>query len=236
MVYRRLPNSTPQRLMTLSYLHERVAVTPPAQVPLTAATIERLNTFFPQYHQKTKEVNVALYRQASQTTRVVQAKKLAYWLVLDFIDAVQNAVRRGFFPASVRSYYGLPIERRARPNLNTEADIIERGEQVVRGEAERVARGGVPVTFPAIADVAAAVEDFNQKNLQQSNVKDAYDRAQEALAADNEKADKLILKCWNEIEAAFDEGDKPSLRRKAREWGVVYVERKKKKEEGSTEL
>jgi hypothetical protein len=236
MVYRRLPNSTPQRLAVLLHLSQRVAATPPALVPLTAATIEKLNTFFPQYHQKIKEGKVALYQQASQTARVVPAKKLAMWLVLDFLDAVQNAIRRGFFPPSVRSYYGLPVERRTRPILNTEADIIEQGERVVRGEAERVARGGVPVTFPAIADVAAAVEDFKQKNLQQSNVKDAYDRAQEAIAAENPKADKLILKCWNEIEAAFDEGDKPSLRRKAREWGVVYVERKKKKEEAKTEL
>ncbi len=28
---------------------------------------------------------------------------------------------------------------------------------------------------------------------------------------------------WNEIETAFDEGNKPSMRRKAREWGVVYI-------------
>jgi hypothetical protein len=36
-------------------------------------------------------------------------------------------------------------------------------------------------------------------------------------------ADQLILRMWNETEAEFDTGDKPSMRRKAREWGVVYV-------------
>jgi hypothetical protein len=54
-------------------------------------------------------------------------------------------------------------------------------------------------------------------------LKTAYDTAQEAVNELNPDADKVILRMWNEIETTFDTGDKPSMKHKAREWGVVHI-------------
>jgi hypothetical protein len=229
MAYRRLPNSTPQRLRALMAIYNRAAATPPAQLPFKQETIDRLNVFYPAYHQKITDMAKALSAQAGITAQVITAKQAATWLVLDFIDALQNAIRRGAFDASVRALYDLPMEKRQRPKLQSEQDIITWGENIHDGETKRISLGGAPITFPSLAEVDAATQDFKTKNLQQSEKKYAYDNAQEAVQTENQKADKLILKCWNEIESEYDVGDKPSLRRKAREWGVVYVPRKGEK-------
>lgn len=227
MGYRRLPLSTPQRERALRHIHDRKAVTAVANLPFKTSTIEQFDLFYPGYMEAVLNTGKTLSKQAGITIKVVEAKRSAILHLNDFIDALQNAIRRGVFPEAVRAYYGLPVEKRWRPKIQTEADVLEWAENIHDGETKRIAAGGAPVTFPSLAEVDAVTNDFKTKNLQQAEDKYAYDTAQETLAAQNKKADQLIRRCWNEIETTYDEGDKPSMRRKAREWGVVYVETKK---------
>ena len=66
--------------------------------------------------------------------------------------------------------------------------------------------------------------DMKAALASQSNLKDDFDHAQEAVAALRADADSLILRIWNEVETYFSEEDIESKRRYAREWGVVYSE------------
>lgn len=230
MGYRRLPLSTPQREIALRQINDRKAVTPPANLPFKTSTMEQFDLLYPVFKEKVLNIGKTLSAQGGITTKVVKAKRVAQLHQLDFLDALQNAIRRGVFHESVRALYALPVEKRWRPKIQTEADVLEWGQNIHAGETKRIALGGAPITFPSLAEVDAATLDFKTKNNQQSNDKYAFDTAQEELAAISKKADQLIRRCWNEIEAAYDEGDKPSMRRKAREWGVVYIETKKDKE------
>ncbi len=223
MPRRSLSNSNPKRYLALKTVYDRKAVTPVASLPITAATATRFDLFYPIYKTHYLEVQSALAAQSNLTNQIKTAKQAASWIVSDMIDTLQNAVRRGKFDASVRGLYGLPVTTPLRPPIDTDQQILSWGEQVHDGETARIAAGGDPITFPSLAEVDAAVNAFKDLNLQQAAAKDTYDNAQETLQNDNIEADKLILKLWNEIEAAFDEGNKPNVRRRAREWGVVYV-------------
>lgn len=192
-------------------------------IPLSASTITWLDTFYPAYELSVRTMEAALAEQTAITVTVKEKRQQALWLVSHFVMSVQNAIIRKAFDPSVRAFYGLPLTSGRVPPLKSEDSIIYWGEQIANGEAARVLAGGVPVTFPSIAEVSAAVAAFKSANLNQANAKDAFDTAQEAVAAHRDEAKKLVLKIWNEIEAAFDAGDKPSKRRKCREWGVVYV-------------
>ena len=230
MSYRRLPLSTPQREIALRQINDRKAVTPPANLPFKTSTMEQFDLLYPVFKEKVLNIGKTLSAQGGITTKVVKAKRAAQLHQLDFLDALQNAIRRGVFHESVRALYALPVEKRWRPKIQTEADVLEWGENIHDGETKRIALGGAPITFPSLAEVDAATNDFKTKNNQQSNDKYAFDTAQEELADISKKANQLIRRCWNEIETAFDDGDKPSMRRKARDWGVVYIETKKDKE------
>ncbi|MGE0637957.1 MAG: hypothetical protein AB7P01_16055 [Bacteroidia bacterium] len=229
MAYRRLPKSTSERVSALKHIQMRKAATPPANLPFRQATMDQFDLFYPQYIDKVNNLGKTLAAQSGITSKVVKSKRFAMLLLRDFMDALQNAIRRGTFSASVRALYGLPVEKRYIPKLRSEQDVITWAENIHQGETKRIALGGAPIPFPSLAEVDAATTDFKTNNNQQSNAKNAYDLAQEAVAAQNKIASQLILRCWNEIESEYDVGDKPSLRRKAREWGVVYVPRKGEK-------
>lgn len=224
MPQRKLPYSNAKRYRALRVAKTRKdLVPPPLVIPFLTATITRLDTFYPQYKTKFLAVANALSAQTTLTAQVDAAEQTAKYFIWDFLDAVIRATRRGTFEKTVLNAYHLALENPRVPALSTEQEIIDWGDFINEAETTRIAGGGTPVGFPTLAQVNGAVNNFNTLNGQQAAVKEAYDTAQEELEALNPEADKLILKLWNEIEAAFDEGDKPSMRRKAREWGVVYV-------------
>jgi len=223
MPYRRLPQSNKARLSAIRVVKDRKDATPPALVPLMGGTQTQLDTFHPIYNGLMLAVGSARALQTEQSAVTTPLRNAARLWVGHGYQALINAVIRKQFSASVLGHYLLPSTAKGAPDMGTEQAIIDAFNAYEAGEAARVAAGGMAISFPAGTDISTHVSDFRAANLIQAERKDAYDNAQEALAAQNPEADRLILKLWNEIEAAFDKGDKPSMRRKAREWGVIYV-------------
>lgn len=224
MPTRRLARTNAERDAALRNGKIRKDQVPPMLViPYTATTITRIDTFQPQYRLKFQAVTLAKKAQTDLSPLIADALQKAVWYQLDFIEALNKAIRRGEFTASDRTLYHLDANDSTLPRITTESDVTTWGENINDGETARIAGGGAPITFPSLAQVNTAVAAFNTLNAQQAVAKMLYDTAQEELEVLNPEADKLILKMWNETETAFDEGDKPSMRRKCREWGVVYV-------------
>lgn len=224
MPRRRLPRTNDERNAALTRAKERKDDTlDPTLIPYTPATIAKLDIAQPQYVLKLGKVAGALSQQADSTAKVTEWRTLASYFIADMLEAMQRAVRRKTFVPSDRAYYQLPVGESLTPRLRTDAEVLEWGQKTLQGEADRVAAGGAPITFPDATEVQTAFNDFKQGNLQQAALKAVYDTAQQVVQEANPDVDKLILKLWNETETFFDEGDKASMRRKAREWGVVYV-------------
>ena len=200
------------------------SVPAPPEIPFMPGTITKLDIFQPNYHSKYLAVSSAKNVQTTLTGQIAQARKLAIYNEQDFIDNLNKAIRRGLIQASRRSLYQLDVNSNTLPYIGSENDITTWGQNIADGEAARLALPGeVPVAFPSAGEVNTAVANFVTTNLNQANAKDNLNIAQEALETENTEADKFILKLWNEIETAFNTGDKPSMRARAREWGVVYV-------------
>lgn len=225
MPTRRLPRNNSERSTALNRAKERkdAPSTDPLQIPYTAATISKLDIIQPDYKLKVAKVASALSLQTETTAVVSKARIMAGYFVADMLEAMQRAVRRELFLPSARAYYQLPVGESTIPSMRTEAEVLEWGEKTIEGETNRVLAGGIPIGFPLLSEVEAAFGTFKDANLLQAERKTLYDNAQQAVLDQNIEVDKLILKLWNETETFFDEGDKPSMRRKAREWGVVYV-------------
>lgn len=200
------------------------SVPPPPEIPFMPGTITKLDIFQPAYHAKYLAVSSAKNVLTTLTSQITQARKLAVYNEQDFIDNLNKGIRRGLIQASRRSLYQIDVNDNTLPYIGSENDITIWGNNINDGEAARLLiPGEVPVTFPSVDDVNTALGNFTSINLNQANAKDNLNIAQEALETENIEADKFILKLWNEIETAFDTGNKPSMRARAREWGVVYV-------------
>jgi hypothetical protein len=223
MPYRQLPKSNRARHSAMRIAKERKDTVPAATVPLMPPTQTWLDTFQPLYAGLRNAVNHARALQMAQTEVVNPLKRMARLWVGHGYQAVVNATVREQFPVAVLGHYKLPATAKGAPAMASDQSILDAYDDYVEGENVRTGAGGAAVSFPALTDIIIHVDAFRAANLVQADLKDAYDAAQEALMQGNVEADRLILKLWNEIEAAFDTGDKPSMRRKAREWGVVYV-------------
>ena len=81
---------------------------------------------------------------------------------------------------------------------------------------------GLALAWPTIGQVSAAATALQNNENLQSTAKDAFDLAQEAVADQRPTVDDLIKDLWDTIEFNLRNEEASSLRRKAREWGVVY--------------
>jgi hypothetical protein len=223
MPTRRLPRSNNARHSALRILRDRKDATPAAEVPLLPALQTELDAFEPSYASLMQRVNQTRSAQSTQTALTTPLRNAARMWVSHGYQALINATLRGQFPVTVLNLYGLPNNAKGAPDMGSEQAIIDAFNAYEAGETARTASGAAPINFPAMTDINDRVDAFRSANLQQAAFKDALDNAQEDIAAVNPDADRLILRLWNSIEAAFDKGDKASMRRRAREWGVLYV-------------
>lgn len=222
-IQRKLPGSDVKRDRALTIAKGKKDNTSPQYIALTPNTIVRLDVMQVLFAQKINERNIALANQAGSTTAKNLSQRKTKQLISHFIQAFNNGVDRGVFPASTRAFYHLDMNSNRVPLLGKESDITFWGDFLISGEARRVAAGGVPMSNPSAAELEAEFDNFKNLNTEQSTLKDAYDNAQEGVSKMREDVDKLILRIWDEVETFYDNHELPSLRRKAREWGVVYV-------------
>lgn len=220
---RRLPKSNTARYLALEAAKRKSDTLVPANNILSPNTISRLNSFYVAYKDATEARTAALGTQTSATDAANQNRSNTRTYISHFIQVFNLGIERKKYIAEHRSFYGLGINNNAVPPLTSEADILLWGNNLITGDPERISAGGAPMDNPDIAELSVVYNKMLLSIDQQSIQKDSYDKAQEALDALNPEADKLILRIWNEIDTAYDDLEAPSRRRKAREWGVVYI-------------
>ena len=220
MPQRRLPRTNSARDRALSACKAKMDITDPANLPFNASKASQLTGSEAFYKGLINASNQAKYNQTMQSGVVAPLRTKARMWVNHGYQALINACLRGQFDKQTRVLYGVPVTSNAAPEMNTDEAIFQTAELYNTGENARVLAGGLEISFPSLIDINTQVDDFKAAVNTQSTLKDAYDAAQEDLAAANTQTDLFILQLWNSIEAAYDTGDKPSLRRKAREWGV----------------
>jgi len=195
----------------------------PSNPVLTPATQARLNAMEPLFSAAMQTCGNELAVQTRQTALVSEAFDIARDYISHFIQVFDFGVKRKKFPAAARAFYRLDVNSKKLPRLTQESDITHWGDIIESGDAARITAGGAAMSNPTAAEVKTAVDDFRTKNIAQSNMKDAFDKAQEAVMALAPKARKVIKKIWDEVETFYNEEKAPSRRRKGREWGIVYT-------------
>lgn len=223
MPIRRLPRTDEERASALNMGKKRRDNVPAAELVLTPSTVSRLDLAQPEFLQRLTSRGVALAAQAAATASINPERNRLRMFISHFFQGFNNGVARGVFDASQRAYYLLDVSSDSVPALDSDEKLNTWAQRLLTGEAERVAIGLTPMAMPSAAEVEVVFDTFTLAANGQANLKTAYDNAQEAVAAMRGDVDSLIVRMWNEIEAAHSEDDAPSKRRKSRPWGVVYI-------------
>jgi len=224
MPYRRLPNTDNARLRAMKKALELADKIQPNELAFSQTTLNKLNTLCPYFEQMLHQKKQAIAIQAAKSKELANYSRKAKLYISHFYQVFNFAILRNEIQPAARKFFGLRENDSRIPNLLTEKDIVYWGEQIIKGEPERLAKlGGNPITNPTAAVVKVRYEQFlealhHQKILQKST-KYATDKIAE-LRAD---VDSIILTLWNEIEEHFSTLDDEEKRKKASEYGVVYV-------------
>jgi hypothetical protein len=189
-------------------------------------TLTHLNTFLPLFDAKKVSMKVALAKQTTATRAKEEAFDVVAIYISHFIQSFNMGIVRKMFPETHRNYYGLDVNSSRVPDLYKEADLDKWSGEIETGEAARVAAGGVPMAMPTAAQVKTEYLRYKALKTSQSGLKDAYDTGQEDLQAMMREARSLVQDIHAGVDYKFHRETISSFRRKAREYGFVYVNEK----------
>jgi hypothetical protein len=225
MPYRELPKSDAKMLNALTTAKNKAENTPAAELAFSAETLNRLNIMQPLFAQEIQERGAALSVQTHSTAGKTAAQDKLRMCISHFIQVFNFGIERGKYKVTDRPYYQLDVSQTELPSLNSEPDIERWAKNLIRGEQDRKSAGGEGMNNPGIDEVEAAYLDFVAKNTEQSTLKDTFDKEQEDVEKMRGDVMDLIKDIWDEVEFTFRKDSGPSLRRKAREYGVYYAYR-----------
>jgi hypothetical protein len=226
MPYRRLPNTDAARLKALRTAFVKGKELPPFKLAFSQATFQKVSSFLPGFEHVISQHRMAYSNQVKKSKEYQASFKKAKMYISHFIQVMNMAIARGELPASARSFFKLAEDDSRLPSLNTEAEVIQWGEHIIQGEAQRIMKGMSPITNPTIAVVKVRYENFVDSYKFQKTLQKSSERALLDLNDQRRTADNIITQIWNEVEAAYNELPEDIRRDKAADYGVVYVFRK----------
>lgn len=230
MPYRRLPNTDLARIRAMKAALNKGDQLPPFELAYSQPLYARLKTFLPAFEKAVNEQKQALAMQAINKKSYLQLFKKTQMYVSHFIQVMNFAVLRGEFPVNVRKYYGFKISQGNVPSLSTEAELLDVGSQIIKGEKERTLHGGTPILSPKISLVSMHYDKLVEAVALHQKLKENSAKANLKVASLRTKADEIILNIWNEVESCFEEFEQAKKREECKRYGLVYVYRKSEKD------
>ncbi len=229
MPYRRLPNTDQARLRAMKKalaMGEKLSLN---EMGISNETYQKLKVFLPKFEHALISQKEAYSNQVKNSNQYKDAFKKVKLFLSHFVQVMNFAILRHEFKPSIRIFYGIDENDSKVPVLNTETEVIEWGKKIIKGEEERVMKGGMAVLNPKISVVKVRYERFLEAFHFQKTLQDINNRALNKVSKLREEADAIILLIWNEVEARFNNLPSIVRREKCINYGITYVYRKNEK-------
>lgn len=226
MPYRRLPNTDAARIKALRTALSLGKEIPPFKLAYSQRSLLRLQSFISYFEQALSNQKQTYEHQVRNSLNYKESLKKIKLYISHFIQVMNMAILRGELPEDTRSYFKLNNDLRSVPSLNTEKEILEIGENIIKGEMERLKRSKTAITNPTMAVVKVRYEQFLDAHNFQKTLQKRNKLALEKLASLRGDADAIILDIWNEVEDHFKDLPENMKRDEAGKYGLVYVFRK----------
>jgi len=195
---------------------------------ITPATLARLNVLQPEYYTKVENRGIAASAQLNATKADDEALAICRMHISQYFQVFNFGITRGLYPVSARAFYGIDANQTRLPDLIKDNDVLHWALAIHDGEEVRVADGGIPMVNPSADEIYNKYLICKDARDLKSEMKDAYDDAQEAVSAMRKTVKRLVVDMWDEIDFFYrNELTASSKRRKCREWGVFYTSRRK---------
>ena len=228
MPYRRLPGTDAARIRTMETAIDKIRYSDYYAPVISPDILTKAERLLYEYKNAETQYLANLSRQMafSHSDQYQNRFKTAKMYVTHFLLVFNMCVKRNEFKTSDRTYYSLPEDMSELPDLSTETAVLRWCENVIRGERERTARGGIPVYNPSMAKLAVHYDLFNEQYQQHESLRRFTDESLQKVAGMRPSVDAMILEMWNSIERYFADKQGSERIEKCREYGIIYYYRK----------
>ena len=197
----------------------------PAPGILTPNTLKRLNAAQPANKDQQDLViktKTAMVKATNSKTANDSALEMG---CSQFIQVFNFGILRGKngYTNQDRAYYKLDVETGNVPSMTTDAEVLLVAQNIITGEANRIADGGTPMLNPNITEIQDDYKGANLSSGTQNTATDAYNTAVSDLTAMNVETDAVIKKVWDEVETVNNELPAATARAACRLYGVIYL-------------
>ena len=225
MPYRRLPNTDQARIRALNSAVRKGDIYNVYDLAVSFKTLSEAGNFLPRFETAQRYYQQCFDNQARANARHQENVKTARLYVSHFIQVLNLAAIRGEIKGGLKELYGLSRDNNAVPDLSNETALLEWGAKIIKGEQERLKRGGIPIYNPTIAKVTVHYDIFVEGYERQRNLQNLTNRSWESLSSMRERADEIILDIWNQVEKKFEHLAGEERLDKCRDYGVIYYYR-----------
>jgi len=228
MPYRRLPNTDQARLRALgAALKTSIAAAENSSAACSEETITSIQSILHKFQNAMTNLSSARTQQVQKNKEFVEVSKKARLYVSHFIQVINFGILRGELKGEVLDFYQLSKYGGNLPPLTSDKNLFDWGKKIIDGDLQRIMKGGSPIYNPSIALVKVNYEKFAEAYRFQKILNSNTERMSKIVADLRIVADKVILQTWNEVEKYFEDLSESDRRESAKEYGLVYIFRKK---------
>lgn len=225
MPYRRLPNTDQARIRALKIAIEKTDVYNVRDLVVSFKLLMEARNFLTRFEAAQLYYKQCFEDQIKSNRKCKKALKNARLYISHFIQVLNLSIIRSEMKEEYQSMYGLSVGTYNVPDLTAESSVLEWGDKIIKGEKERLKKGGIPIYNPTIAKVCVHYDIFKDAHQRQKELQIITERSLNSLSSMRGMADEIILNIWDQVEASFAYLPQEEKIEKAREYGVVYYYR-----------
>ena len=234
MPYRNLPDTDVTLSTALQRAEAKALTVGRNNLAFKLDTLTRLQAFNPVFAKEVGERSSALSVQTDATKARKATEEKCRLYTSHFYQVFNLGIARNEFKVTDRAYFQVPVSQESIPDLSNESSLVFYAKAIVTGEQQRTAAGAIPMKNPSAAEVETVLNEYQVTLSDQSTKKDNYEKEQRDVDNIRSVALELVKDIWDEVEFTFRKDSPSVMRRKAREYGVVYASRPDEPDEEDT--
>jgi hypothetical protein len=231
MPYRRLPNTDQARLRALKKaIEQQGKQANVTDLAINYKLIQEARVYLNNFEKTLAQYKQALDSQVSANKNYQHVLRNARLYISHFIQVLNLSITRNEIKKEHKVFYKLDPDNFTVPDLSTENSLIEWGQNLIKGEADRMSKGGTAMFNPTIAKVKVHYDIFKEYKISQKVYQQNTTRYLEIVSRMREAGDHIIQEIWNQIEAKYAHLPPYQRLTACQNYGIIYYYRRGEKE------
>jgi len=218
---KKLPETDEERLDILRAIIDKDDVARNVDKVLNDYELQSLRNFVSSYEASVQFIAQARGDEKKAYETYKQNMNTAKMYISHFIQVLLMTVQRNEIKTENLILYGFAENVDPKlPDLVGRDAVLKWGENIIKGEAERIGRGGFPIYNPAIAIVKVHYEIFKESIFSLDIFRKNLSRLHGNMKDYQSKANSMIVEIWDKVEEKFSEAPLPVQTAKYRDYKV----------------